>query len=129
MLRTIFDVSAVTMTLVAAFFLARSSFTLSAAEIIEILDSHMTSSSSVISSLSKQQADARVGVFLLVLAFSLQFRNLLTPVSFDEIDHDPVVAIITTLVVLAIIIPSSFYTSHVISKRRREKVLRILFHQ
>jgi hypothetical protein len=129
MLRTILDVSAVTLILIAAIFLARSSYGLSAQDIAQISQTNVGYSPEVVVNLSEQQANARVGVVLLILAFLFQFRNLVTPVTISELEHDLKLAVITLIIAFAVVFSISSYLSYVISKHTQDKVTNILLHR
>lgn len=88
MVRTFIQVTALLIALVAAYFLAKGSISLSARDIAELSKTKWNYNSEVAKNLSKQQADARVGGILVFSSFILQMINLLWPMRIKDFAVD-----------------------------------------
>lgn len=86
--RTFIQVTALVLTLEAAFFLARSNLGLSADVIAGISTTKLTYSLHVVNSLSEQAANTWIGVGLLFIAISLQMWNLWRPIRWKDFTID-----------------------------------------
>ena len=75
MVRTLIQLTAIILTLEAAWFLLQGNLGLTIEDIAEVSKSKFGYNSNVVKSLSQQQADSWIGFSLLLLAFSLQLAN------------------------------------------------------
>lgn len=77
MLRTFIQVMALGLTLIATYFLLKSSLALSTKDIAELSTTYFNSNPYVAKNLSQQQADTRIGFANILLSFIAQTINLL----------------------------------------------------
>jgi len=84
MLRTFIQITALTLTLEAAIFLARGNLGLSVEVIAQLARTGWGYNLDVAKSLSHQQADTWIGVILLLAAFGLQMGNTLWPMRWKD---------------------------------------------
>lgn len=112
MLRTFVQMSVMMLTIEASFFLLRSNLGLSAKAIAELSTPHFDYHEETLRSLTKQSVDTRVGLFLLLLSFTLQIGNALWPLRIGDfgIDWRGVLASIAFCIVVLVI--SYLYTRH-----------------
>src|SRR5439155_19857515 len=85
-MRTFAQVAALTLTLGAAFFLARGTLGLSPEVIAELTVTKVGYNRAVLESLAGQAADTQVGVVFLVLAFGLQLSSAILPARWVDFD-------------------------------------------
>jgi hypothetical protein len=125
MLRTFIQMSAMMLTFEAAFFLLKSNLGLSAKTIAELGTPRFDCHEETLISLSKQSVDTKVGLFLLLLSFTLQMANALWPLKIDEFDIDTCGAIASIIFCVVIFGASLLYTHHK-SKRLFDKSMEII---
>ena len=104
-MRTFAQVAALTLTLGAAFFLARGTLGLSPEVIAELTVTKVGYNRAVLESLAGQAADTQVGVVFLVLAFGLQLSSAILParwVDFEVSRRGVVAALVFSLMVCAL---------------------------
>jgi len=120
MLRTFIQVTAVALTLVASFFLLRGNLVLSVKNIAEISETMWGYSKPVVTSLSRQQADTKVGFCFLLLAFALQVGNLLWPMRISDFEVSRVGVITAVLFSVSLLLAGVFISrtfGHAIEKQ------------
>jgi len=126
MLRSFIQVVALTLTLFASVFLVKSSFALSAKQIADLSGTYFDYNLQLAKNLSQQQSDTRVGVILLLLAFTLQMINLLLPMrvcDFAAVNREGVIiAIIFSIIVLWV----SLWLNKILTKITSKNVENIL---
>ncbi|MBN2313772.1 MAG: hypothetical protein JXM79_07565 [Sedimentisphaerales bacterium] len=89
MIRTFIQMSAMILTLAATFFLLKANLGLTPKMIAKLSIPHTDYlSDEFVMSLSKQSADTRVGVALLLLSFTLQMVNSLWPLRWKDFGFD-----------------------------------------
>ena len=98
MLRTFIQITALTLTLEAAIFLARGNLGLSVEAIAQLARTGWVYNLDVASSLSHQRADTWIGVILLLAAFGLQMGNTLWPVRWKDFGVSRLGAVLAVLV-------------------------------
>ena len=76
------------LTVGASFFLLKSNLGLSIKTIVELSIPHLDYHEEILKSLTKQSVDTRVGLFLLLLSFTLQIGNALWPLRIDDFGID-----------------------------------------
>lgn len=105
MLRTFIQVTAITLTLAASFFLLKGNLSLSASHIAELSKTRWDYNKPVLESLSQQQADTKVGFGFLLTAFIFQLGNLLWPMRWDDFKvskRGMVVALVVSIALLGL---------------------------
>lgn len=117
MIRSFIQMTALTLTLEASIFLLKANLGLIPKTIAKIITPHYGFSKPVAKSLSKQTADTRLGVILLLLAFVLQLVNTLWPMRIKDFNVNWYGIFIA--IGLCIII---FIMAHWYSKRLSEKI-------
>lgn len=125
MLRTFIQITALILTLEAAFFLAKGNLGLSAETIAEISSTKWDYNSNVIRSLAQQRADTWIGVVFLLLGFVLQMWNALWPMRYDDFAVHKGAAIYA-LVFSAILGFGAFFLSRELAGNTDDRVKRIL---
>ena len=88
MLRTFLQISAIILTLEAAWFLLRGDVGISVAQIAQLASTKWDYNSDVVVSLSKQKANSWVGLLVLLLAFVIQLSNSLWPMRWADFSVD-----------------------------------------
>lgn len=116
MLRTFIQVTALILTLESAIFLTLATLGLSPKTIALLSMTMWGQNPAVAKSLTDQGANTRVGVFLLLIAFTLQMWNLFWPVRFDDFGIDKRGVVLGVLVSLLLGI-GGYYLSSVIAGR------------
>jgi hypothetical protein len=104
-IRTFGQIAALSLTLGAAFFLAKGTLGLSPEVIAELSVTKFGYNRAVLESLAGQAADSQVGVVLLVLAFALQLSTAIRPtrwVDFEVSRRGVVAALVVSLIVCAL---------------------------
>jgi hypothetical protein len=103
LVRTCIEWLAVLTTFLAAFFLLRSSFGLSADDIADLATTRFGYSSDVIQSLAVQGANTRVGFAVLLLSLLLQFCALWPPRRDERTHENRVIGIALAFALAAIV--------------------------
>ena len=86
MIRTLVQGTALILTIEAAYFLVRGSLVLSVTAIAELSETKWDHSLEIARSLTTQQADAWVGIVLLLIGFTLQMVNALWPLRYVDFE-------------------------------------------
>jgi hypothetical protein len=110
MSRTFTQVLALTLVLIASFFLVRSTVMVSKKYIVELSATKVGYSLDVASNLCQQRADTKVGFALLLLSFFLQSVSLMRPVSAKELSpnkNGSIIAIVLSIFILLLAIKVS----------------------
>jgi len=79
MLRTFIQVTALSLSFIACFFLVQGTLTISAKDIVEMSKAYWYSNQGLGKRMAQQKADTQVGFCLLLLSFMFQMINLLWP--------------------------------------------------
>ena len=86
MIRSFIQITSLSFTVLAALFLAKGNFGLSAETIAELAGTWFHHNAAVVKSLARQRADTWVGVIFLLAAFALQMWNALWPMTLGDLD-------------------------------------------
>lgn len=125
---TFIQVSALILTLEAAFFLAKGNLGLSAETIAELSSTKWNYNKDTVTNLAAQRADTWVGIVLLLAAFALQMWNLLWPMRGDDFDVD-VKGVLIAIVFGVLVLVASFLVSSKVAQITEARVLGILRRQ
>lgn len=128
MFRTLIQVAAITLTLAASFFLLKGNLSLSAAHIAELSETRWNYNQPVLQSLSRQQADTKLGFIFLLVAFVLQLGNLLWPMRYVDFEVNKL-GVVVALVVSAILFVGGLLGSKVLGQRIERQAVGILEQQ
>lgn len=125
MFRTFLQITSISLTLEAAFFLAKGALGLSAETIAELSATKLGYNSGVIKSLASQCADTKIGVILLLAAFVLQLWNALLPFRWVDLEAHKG-ATIYALVFAVVIGFGAYFLSHELASNTENRVKQIL---
>ena len=125
MLRTFIQASALLLTLFAGVMLVRGSFALSPKDIAELSSSKWGHNLEMVKNLSQQQADARIGVVLLVLSVALLMINLLWPLRIKDFAVNNI-GVLLAIIFSILVFILALKTSNIISTNTQREVTKIL---
>lgn len=125
MVRTCIQVTALLLTLGAAFFLGKGSMALSPGAIAELTSDKKDNNPGMIRHLAGQKGDTWSGVALLILGLLFQLLNTLWPMRIKDFDVS-LTGSVVSLVPSAVAIVGAFYASRVIAQRTESEVRKIL---
>ena len=125
MARTFIQITALVLTLEAAFFLAKGNLGLSARVIAELSAMKLGHNPDVVRGLSVQRADTWVGVVLLLSALLFQLWNALWPLRIGDFGVNRE-GVILSLVFCAIVFGISWWVSHSYAGRTEAQVQEII---
>jgi hypothetical protein len=128
MIRTLIQVLALTLTLESAFFLVKSSLTLSPKLVAELATTKWDYSPEVLKSYARQRADTLVGMGLLLVAFGLQLGNALWPMRWMDFQVSRRGAI-TALVISAVLLVVCLWVSRTLAQHTYNAASRIIQEQ
>ena len=127
MIRSFIQIASLSLTLEAAFFLAKGNLGLSATTISELASAKWDFNADLIANLSQQRADAWIGVLLLLSTFALQMVYAMWPIRASDFAVHKGAAVYA--VVLSIVIGfGAFYLSKHIARNTAADV-EMIFNQ
>lgn len=125
MLRTFIQVSALLLTFFAGILLVKGSFILSSKDIAWLSSTRYGYNSSLIKSLSGQQADTKIGVALLMLSAIVQLSNLLWPMRICDFEVS-ITGVILAFIFSSLLFVSALKLSHILSVKTQSEATNIL---
>lgn len=120
MLRTFLQISAIILTLEAAWFLLRGDVGISVAQIAQLASTKWDYNSDVVVSLSKQKANSWVGLLFLLLAFILQLSNALWPMRWTDFSVNRNGCLLSVVVCSVLLLAGRAISQHRASKTEVE---------
>jgi hypothetical protein len=126
MIRTFIQMSAMILTLAASVFLLKSNLGLTPNTIAKLSKPHLDYlSDEFVKTFSKQSADTRVGIVLLLLSFALQMGNALWPLRWKDFGIDWH-GVLISLGLCVIIITASDLYSRFLSKKLYKQSIEVI---
>lgn len=125
MLRTFIQVTSVSLALISSFFLLKGSLGLSVSDIAELSKSRWDYSPPVVKNLSKQQADTKIGLFLILASFVLQMINLMWPMRIGDFGVSKLGVVVAVLVAILILLSGLYASKHLTRKTEANVMTRL----
>lgn len=127
MIRTFFQISALSLTLVSAFFFVRGNISLSPENIARLSELRAGGfNENLVKSLSSQNADTTIGFCLLIASFFCQFVDSLWPKRWKDFSIDKfgvILAIVASIIVFVVLY---YFVAYSIASNNFKKAMHIL---